>query len=490
MECPECFNHWSSDLCIPRLLKCGHSLCQDCVPVLMQQNSVQCPSCHDVTPFSVSRRSEESSSEFTRRCVESMTKNFTLLSLISTRPSLAIDKSKAMRDFKLGMQCPEHQRPIHSFTERPFSLLCDECLVEISELGLKVQPFGEAVKHCQENLGRALEQVRTKLQRLHNTRLQLESMAGAENSSQLQSLASHLRCFKERLDREQRESLDNLARLHASLSHIQSKSDQEIRNQESVILSYDQRARQLASLDEFSLVMRHLEVSQLLEQSRKQLAVIDIPEDSLKITFTQLPYDTLKLLINNSVQLTLETELIDSWKCRDCSTDVPDGTIMCSGCRGFRPLSSYPSLLLDPMNATPGEIQEIQSRRELELAMISSLDNSSEAEQTAWYIINADWVSEWKCFIFNKPSHVREQNSINQEIGVLPPGPISNHKLFRDPLSPLDLRPKLKPVAHYRGVNEKVWQTYVKLYGGGPMICRKRLDIYEEPGLTPDRATV
>lgn len=42
------------------------------------------------------------------------------------------------------------------------------------------------------------------------------------------------------------------------------------------------------------------------------------------------------------------------------------------------------------------------------------------------------------------------------------------------------LRLKLKPVAHYRGVNEKVWQAYYKIYGGGPALARRKLNIYDE----------
>ena len=31
---------------------------------------------------------------------------------------------------------------------------------------------------------------------------------------------------------------------------------------------------------------------------------------------------------------------------------------------------------------------------------------------------------------------------------------------------------------HYRGVNKEVWQLLHKIYGGGPTIVRKELDIY------------
>jgi hypothetical protein len=33
---------------------------------------------------------------------------------------------------------------------------------------------------------------------------------------------------------------------------------------------------------------------------------------------------------------------------------------------------------------------------------------------------------------------------------------------------------------HYRGVNKSVWDAFLKIYGGGPSIARKALDIYSE----------
>jgi hypothetical protein len=409
--------------------------------------------------------------------------------LISTRPSLSVDNAKAARDFKLGMQCPDHQLPIHSFTERPYSLLCDECLEEITELGLQVQPFNEAVQHTRENIERAAEHLRLKLSRLQGTRMQIETIAGAENHGQLDALQKHLTGFKELLDSEHRSSLEALSKQHASLSYIQSSVEREILGQEEAVLALQDKARMLSTLDLFTLVSRHVEVTQLLELSRKQSAPIEVSDDSVKVSVSPIPLEAFKQLIGGSVQLSLEAESSAVWKCGECLAEVLEGTVLCPTCRSFRPLSSYPHLLSDPMTASAVEISELAERRDLELAMISDLDSSGGA-QGMWYIINADWVSEWKSFIFNKPSHVRDQNSINQAVGVLPPGPITNHKLFRDPQNPVDLRPKLKPVAHYRGVNEAVWQAYHRLYGGGPVICRQRLNIYNEPGLTSDRATV
>ena len=81
--------------------------------------------------------------------------------------------------------------------------------------------------------------------------------------------------------------------------------------------------------------------------------------------------------------------------------------------------------------------------------------------------------------------------------GALPPGPIDNTILLKpltvtvenplrtggtpsstpayDARKPLS---NLKPIKHYRGLNEAVWRELLGVYGGGPEIKRDSLDIY------------
>ena len=49
MECNVCLNEWNEEECIPRMLPCGHSYCEDCLKLLYQtpstEKSIQCPKC-------------------------------------------------------------------------------------------------------------------------------------------------------------------------------------------------------------------------------------------------------------------------------------------------------------------------------------------------------------------------------------------------------------------------------------------------------------
>lgn len=69
--------------------------------------------------------------------------------------------------------------------------------------------------------------------------------------------------------------------------------------------------------------------------------------------------------------------------------------------------------------------------------------------------------------------------SENDKIGVLPPGPISNHELFTIMHENiLEIKPDLELNKEYRGVSKEVWALFHKMYGGGPIIVREDLDIY------------
>jgi hypothetical protein len=113
-----------------------------------------------------------------------------------------------------------------------------------------------------------------------------------------------------------------------------------------------------------------------------------------------------------------------------------------------------------------------------------------------WYLVSNKWIYRWKCFIQNKVTlnhlfdnktwakHIKK--SENLDIGVLPPGPITNQQdLFtqialEDGTCRLQLKPNLHINIHYRAVNANVWYVLQRNYGGGPIIAREALDIYSK----------
>lgn len=81
-----------------------------------------------------------------------------------------------------------------------------------------------------------------------------------------------------------------------------------------------------------------------------------------------------------------------------------------------------------------------------------------------WYLVDVQWLWAWKRFVTR---------------GGMLPGPIDNRRLI-DLQTGLG-RPGLRIIGDYRGVNETVWYFWHSRYGGGPVICRKQLDLYSPP---------
>lgn len=52
-----------------------------------------------------------------------------------------------------------------------------------------------------------------------------------------------------------------------------------------------------------------------------------------------------------------------------------------------------------------------------------------------FYVLDLDWFLQWKCYVMNDSTekylaNTKKKISVNKNVGVLPPGPISNTNLF------------------------------------------------------------
>ena len=89
----------------------------------------------------------------------------------------------------------------------------------------------------------------------------------------------------------------------------------------------------------------------------------------------------------------------------------------------------------------------ISKRRRLEKKLVIEAEklgqSLSNSQQTVWYIISNKWLYKWKCFIQNQVTlnnffdndewAASISISNNSEIGILPPGLISNEEdLFEE----------------------------------------------------------
>lgn len=154
--------------------------------------------------------------------------------------------------------------------------------------------------------------------------------------------------------------------------------------------------------------------------------------------------------------------------------------LTCLSCGAFKALELYPSFYYNKEDISSEELYILNKRRQNERKSVTKKDQdypSNEIQE--WFIINSEWLKDWKMFVNNKRSTTAygTRRSVNAEVGILDPGPITNHLLLDSEGKPL---PNLSKGKHYRGVNRAVWQQLYDTYGGGPVLIRRELSIYAE----------
>ena len=161
-------------------------------------------------------------------------------------------------------------------------------------------------------------------------------------------------------------------------------------------------------------------------------------------SFTINPLSNINNESSNIYSLVLPK---NSWICVRCENLENLQENVCSRCRCFRLVETFPNIIFNPLKVTESEIKYLENRRKKEneiILMRDKLDPSLISGQTIWYLINEDWLREWKSFASNnKLPDCQIRISQNSKIGILPPGQISNYNLLSKDKS---VKPNLKKV--------------------------------------------
>eukprot|EP00829_Urostomides_striatus_P002300 TRINITY_DN12491_c0_g1_i1.p1 TRINITY_DN12491_c0_g1~~TRINITY_DN12491_c0_g1_i1.p1 ORF type:complete len:104 (+),score=12.31 TRINITY_DN12491_c0_g1_i1:49-360(+) len=103
MECPKCKTAYTNDSKIPLLLiKCGHSVCQDCASNLFKLQSITCPEC--------GKQSSVSS-------INQMPKNMALLTMSQTNNAKACESNVQNEEKQIEPQCSTHLKKVRSILQ-------------------------------------------------------------------------------------------------------------------------------------------------------------------------------------------------------------------------------------------------------------------------------------------------------------------------------------------------------------------------------------
>ena len=126
-----------------------------------------------------------------------------------------------------------------------------------------------------------------------------------------------------------------------------------------------------------------------------------------------------------------------------------------------------------PQKKETKESSEVRNKEMEDILNLDTVDNTPTGMNgSVWYIMSENWLRSWRHYVFGVQSAPR-------------PGPVDNWNLLKthdeNDYSKQRAKEGLKQVEDYRGVNRMVWEYFVNIYGGGPAIVRKDLDIHLPP---------
>ena len=492
MECEKCFSPWDTETHIPKILACGHTICQNCIYemskkiISKEEKFFKCPICN-----------YEIMNITTKEDVIDLKQNLSLLNIVD---KVSINKSRAniSNNISLSMSahlntssflvndssininskdldnninnicyypiCNLHQSKayFYYFKNKEKKYLCLFCLennqIENTD---KLIPLPNLdvqnelkIKTCKKKLKlllKEIDKIQSFLERYHK---KFEK----ENKTKIEDLFKYI--YKivdynhttaltlfEQCKNEQKNQIEKkvkeLINLRQELDSSNQKLD-EISNEDlfkdkinpntqiQLEKIYNRLGNCINYENELSLFQMDININEEVKDSLFDLIQnsyrIDI--DFLKMKNGDLP--NIKELLKKST----------SWPCSCGQEDNDINKIICSKCSKYRDLVTYNNILFNPLLATKREIKDLQVRRNHESKVFTSLNQRNmeikkkdkNYKEFSFYAIDKTWFNKWKAFVMNDLSEKILPNNLkyisdNKKIGVLPPDVIDNSKI-------------------------------------------------------------
>ena len=492
MECEKCLSPWDTENHIPKILACGHTICQNCIyemskKILSKEEKLfKCPICN-----------YEIMTIATKEDVLDLKKNVSLMNLvdkvssnksrlnISNNISLSMSghlntSSFLVNDSSLNMNnkevnsnisnncfyplCQLHQSKayFYYFKNKEKKYVCLFCLenndIDNSEKliplpGLVVQNELK-INSCKKKsklLLKEIDKIQSFLERYHHNfekenKKKIEDLFEYINKiveyNHTTSMTLYEQCRNEQKNQINKK-IKELNVLREELDSFNKKLD-EITNEDlfkdkinpntqiQLEKIYNRIGNCINYENELSLFQMDININEEIKDSLFDLIQntyrIDI--DFLKMENGDLP--NIKELLKKTT----------SWPCSCGQEDNSVNKVVCSKCSKYRGLETYNNILFNPLLATKKELRDLEIRRRHEYKVFISLKqrnmeikkNDKNYKDIAFYAIDKNWFNKWKAFVMNDLTEKNYPNnkkyiSDNKKIGVLPPDIIDNSKI-------------------------------------------------------------
>ena len=493
MECEKCFCPWDTETHIPKILACGHTICQNCIYEISkkllakEEKLFKCPICN----FEIMTITNKED-------IMDLKKNLSLLNLVD---KVATTKNRANMSNNISMSmsahlntssflvnessinmninttkeydsnistncyfplCKIHQSKayFYYFKGEEKRNVCYFCLINNTvENYEKLIPFPSLdvqnelkIKSCKKKsklLIGEIEKIKIFLEKYHQkfekeNKQKIDDLFKYINKIVEYNRTTALTLFNQ-CRKEQKSQIDKkinvLKSLREELDSFNQKLDEmlddfkdKINPDAQIELEriYNRLGNYINYENELSLFQMDINIDEEIKDSLFDLIqnTYRINIDFLKMKNGDLP--NIKELLKKST----------TWTCSCGQEDNDTNKIICNKCSRYRGLETYNNILFNPLMANKKEINDLIIRRKHEeKVFLSLLKRNVETKKMDknykdihMYVIDNIWFNKWKSFITNDLSEKLLPNdkkyiSDNKKIGVLPPDIIDNSKI-------------------------------------------------------------
>ena len=493
MECEKCFCPWDTETHIPKILACGHTICQNCIYEISkkllakEEKLFKCPICN-----------YEIMTITTKEDIMDLKKNLSLLNLVDkvtstkNRANMSNNISMSMsahlntssflvNESSINMNinttkendsnlssicyfplCKIHQSKayFYYFKGEEKRNVCYFCLINnVVENYEKLIPLPSLdvqnelkIKSCKKKsklLIGEIEKIKIFLEKYHQkfekeNKQKIDDLFKYINKIVEYSRTTALTLFNQ-CRKEQKNQIDKkineLKSLREELDSFNQKLDEmfddfkdKINPEAQIELEriYNRLGNYINYENELSLFQMDINIDEEIKGSLFDLIqnTYRIDIDFLKMKNGDLP--NIKELLKKST----------TWTCSCGQEDNDSNKIICNKCSRYRGLETYNNILFNPLMANKKEINDLIIRRKHEeKVFLSLLKRNVEIKKMDknykdihMYVIDTIWFNKWKSFVTNDLSEKLLPNdkkyiSDNKKIGVLPPDIIDNSKI-------------------------------------------------------------
>jgi hypothetical protein len=503
MECDVCLIEWDSVVHIPRLLSCGHTLCESClISILKMARSKStdffCPNCMNkqkeireekdikslVKNINLLRIVEKIETRKSNMQLSSFCGNNTRLdqSLLSNRSILKEEGGYKTILNTYEITCKKHGLIIHSFGIGTNQQYCSVCLKEAGVKSLPLPTYVKEFKRKMDSSRVRASLIRQELEKLQMFFLSYQDEFEKTNSDKIDELFGFLtkliqfnhntaktvlqQCKKEQdvqietKLKEMEDLLKELKDMEGMLSDISKLEENEYIEHNDKLNEVFQKLCYFLNYDlELNLFQMHIG---LKEDAKSKLFELIQNSYQVDVDFVSVNDEpaTLKHILQKD----------KLWFCICGESNNPITDNKCSSCGCFRKIESLDNLITNPFDSTKSEMLFLHQRRKQEIKEFQALYKKN-IKTDFYYVVDIEWFLVWKCFVTNDTTekyiaNAKKRISVNKSIGILPPGPITNSILVEKG----SLKKGLKKNDDFIIVNQELWNFFYYNYNGGPEI--------------------